>query len=158
VDVRRGEATNLTLILKEKSADKTFQPGRPIASVSELNADVPAKARAEFERASKAAKEGKTEDAIKHLRRAIEVHADFMMAHNDLGALLMDQGHLDEAIAEFLRALEIDRKAFNPCLNLGVAYLRQQRLRRRPTCYAKRLHSNQIQPRPDCTWESRSRR
>lgn len=127
VDVRRGEQTFLNLILKEKSSDKTSKPARPIASVTELSANVPAKARAEFERANKAVKEGKTEDAIAHLRRAIEAYPDFMIAHNDLGAQLLAQGKLEEASKELRRALEIDSKAFNPHLNLGIVLFKQQR-------------------------------
>lgn len=127
VEVRRGGPTIVTVTLKEKSSDGSARPAGRVASVSELSRDVPAKARAEFERASKAAKEGKTEEAIAHLRRAIDAYPDFMMAHNDLGAQLIEQGKLDEAATELQRALQIDPKAFNPNLNLGIVLVRQHR-------------------------------
>jgi tetratricopeptide (TPR) repeat protein len=127
VEVRRGAPTVVTITLKEKTASNTTRPVGRITSVSELSNDVPAKARKEFTHASALAKEGKANDAIEGLRKAIAVYPNFMMAHNDLGALLMEQGRLDEAAAEFERALQLDSKAFNPNLNLGIARLRQQR-------------------------------
>ena len=127
VEVRRGMPTILTVTLKEKSSDHASKPVGSVASVSELSADVPSKARAEFERASKAAKDGKTEEAITHLRRAIDLYPNFMMAHNDLGAQLLEQGKLDEATTELERALQIDSKAFNPNLNIGIVLVKQQR-------------------------------
>jgi len=127
VEVRRGAPTVLTVVLREKSTDGGPKPASKITSVSELSNDVPAKARKEFLHASALAKEGKASEAIEHLRKAIDIYPNFMMAHNDLGALLMDQGRLDEAVAEFARALQLDSKAFNPNLNLGIARVRQQR-------------------------------
>lgn len=127
VEVRRGGPTIMTVILKEKSSDGSPKPAGRVASVGELGADVPPKARTEFERASKASQEGKPEDAITHLRRAIDLYPNFMMAHNDLGAQLLEQGKLDEATSELQRALQIDDKAFNPHLNMGIVLVKQQR-------------------------------
>jgi len=50
-----------------------------------------------------------------------------MMAHNDLGAQLLEQGNLDEAATELHRAIELDPKAFNPYLNLGIVLIRQKK-------------------------------
>jgi tetratricopeptide (TPR) repeat protein len=127
VDVLAGTPTVITLTLKEKTANGTARPSGSVASVSELTRDVPAKARKEFERASKSAHEGKTDEAIEHLRRAIQEYPSFVMAHNDLGVQLLTQEKLDEAAGEFRRALQIDPKAFNPNLNLGLVLVRQQR-------------------------------
>ncbi len=127
VDVRRGMPSIVTITLKEKSSDGSSRSAAPVASVGELSSDIPAKARAEFEHASKAAKEGKTDEAIAHLRRAIEVYPNFLMAHNDLGAQLLEQGKLDEAAAELQQALQIDPKAFNPNLNMGIVLVKQRR-------------------------------
>jgi tetratricopeptide (TPR) repeat protein len=127
VGVLAGVPTVVTLKLKEKSAKETTKAAGAVASVSELSKDVPPKARREFERASKSANDGKTDEAIAHLRRAIEEYPDFLMAHNDLGVQLLGQEKLDEAASEFRRAVEIDAKAFNPTLNLGLVLVRQQR-------------------------------
>lgn len=127
IDVRRGAPSVVTVTLKEKPKDGSSRSAVSVASVGELSTDVPAKARAEFEHASKAAKEGKTDEAVAHLRRAIEAYPNFMMAHNDLGAQLLEQGKLDEAADELQRALQIDPKAFNPNLNMGIVLVKQRR-------------------------------
>jgi len=127
VDVLAGTPSVITLTLKEKRANGAPRASAPVASVSELTKDVPEKARKEFERATKLAHEGKTDEAIERLRRAIQEYPNFLMAHNDLGAQLLAQGKLEEAAKELQRALEIDRKAFNPHLNLGIVFFKQQK-------------------------------
>ena len=127
LDVLLGTPTVVTLTLKEKVAKNAVRPGSAVASVSELTKDVPPEARKEFDRATRSGGEGKTDEAIAHLRRAIQQYPNFLMAHNDLGVQLLTQEKLDEAASEFRRALEIDPKAFNPNLNLGLVLVRQQR-------------------------------
>jgi tetratricopeptide (TPR) repeat protein len=125
VDVLVGTPSFVTLTLKEKATSTTRSGG--VVSVSELSKEVPQKARKEFERASKSANEGKTDEAIEHLRLAIQEYPNFVMAHNDLGVQLLGQGKVDEAASEFRAALQIDAKAFNPNLNLGLVLVRQQK-------------------------------
>ena len=127
VEVRRGSPTIVNIILRKKNSPAVAKPKGTVTTVTELSNDVPANARKEFERAGAFAKDGKRVEAISHLRKAIELYPNFMMAHNDLGGLLMEQGELTEAIVEIQRAIELDGKAFNPQLNLGIAYVRQQR-------------------------------
>jgi Flp pilus assembly protein TadD len=127
VQVLRGAPSVVTIALKEKSSAVGTKPAGNVVSVGEIGPDVPAKARKEFERASKSAREGKALEAIDHLRKAISIYPNFMMAHNDLGAELLVQGNLDEATTELQRAIQIDPKAFNPYLNLGVVLVRQKR-------------------------------
>jgi tetratricopeptide (TPR) repeat protein len=123
VQVFRGMPSIVTLTLKEKSEGRSSKQGT--VSVAELNQEIPSKARNEFDRASKAAKEGDKTGAIVHLRKAIEIYPAFLMARNDLGALLLDTNKLDEAQGELRRALEIDPKAFNPNLNLGIVLVKE---------------------------------
>jgi len=127
VQVYRSAPTPVTIALKEKAATGGTKPTGEVISVGEIGPDVPAKARKEFDQASKLAREGKALAAIDHLRKAVAIYPDFMMAHNDLGAQLLEQGNFDEAAAEFRRAIEIDAKAFNPYLNLGVVLVKQRK-------------------------------
>jgi len=116
--VVRNQPVFLNLILKEKE-----QAGRPKASTlsaTELDSNIPDKARKEFERATSLSGEGKAEQAIAHLRKAIEFYPRYLMAYNDLGAQLLDLGRLEEAEEALRRALSIDSGAFNPTLNLGI--------------------------------------
>lgn len=126
VQVLKGTPSIVTISLKEKkrSADGP-RPGGSTVSVAELDPNVPAQARTEFDRASKAYKEGKVDNAIAHLRKAIALYPRYLMAHNDLGAQLLEQGKLDEAAEELRQAIRIDAKAFNPQLNLGIVLVQQ---------------------------------
>ena len=126
VEVFPGGPSVLTIILKERNSSAEARKGRSTVSATELNTAIPAKAQKEFERASSASKEGKTEEAIVHLRKAIEIYPSYLMAYNDLGVQLLAQGKLDEALAELRRALALDPKAFNPNLNIGIVLVHQQ--------------------------------
>jgi tetratricopeptide (TPR) repeat protein len=127
VQVFRGMPANEVITLRLKLGAKADTPTGETVSVNELGDKVPAKARKEFERASKLAAEGKSAEAIEHLRSAIALYPDFVMAHNDLGAQLLEQGDLDEAAEELHRAIELNPKAFNPFLNLGIVLIRQHK-------------------------------
>ena len=124
VQVFRGTPSIVTLTLKEK-AESTSVKGASSVSVAEIGQTIPAKARDEFDRGSKAAKEGKKTEAIAHLRKAIGIYPDFLMARNDLGALLLESGNVDEAEPELRRAVMLDPKAFNPKVNLGIVLVKK---------------------------------
>jgi Tfp pilus assembly protein PilF len=125
VGVRRGIATFVTVYLKEKKVEST-SGGDKSVSVGMLNQKVPAKAEKEFEAATRFSAEGNATESIAALRRAIAIYPDYLMAHNDLGAQLLEQGKLDEAATELRIAIKIDPKAANPQINLGIVLERQK--------------------------------
>jgi len=116
----------LTIVLKEKAAKG--EPNKPVGTVSagELDTQIPARAKAEFDRGTSAANEGKFQEAIAHLQMAIELYPNYLMAHNDLGVQLLGQGKLDDAAVVLRKATALDSKAFNPWLNLGIVLVHQQ--------------------------------
>ena len=122
--VRRGAASMVTIYLKAKIGEKQPRGDKSI-SVAMLNQKVPKAALKEFENASRLSAEGNATESIAALRRAIAIYPDYLMAHNDLGAQLLEQGKLDEAAAELKAAIKIDPKASNPQINLGVVLERQ---------------------------------
>ena len=124
VQVFRQASTPVTIYLREKKSDEQKLSAKTI-SVAESEQKVPGAAKKEFDRASRAAREGRTQDAIAYLKKAVAIYPDYLMAHNDLGAQLLEQGSLDEAEQELRAALRIDPKAFNPQLNLGIVLVRQ---------------------------------
>jgi tetratricopeptide (TPR) repeat protein len=70
---------------------------------------------------------GRLDDAIEACRRAIQVDPDFGNPYNDIGAYLIEQGRLDEAIPWLKQAMQAKRyenPAF-PHLNLGRVYERK---------------------------------
>lgn len=125
VEVFSRSPAIVTIVLREKSPARRSAGGS--VSTTELDPAVPVRAKTEFDRASDAIKEGKTEEAVAHLRKAIELYPGYLKAHNDLGTQLLAQGKLDEAVDELLRAIEIDSKAFNPKLNLGIVLVQQHK-------------------------------
>jgi tetratricopeptide (TPR) repeat protein len=128
VEVYREGMTTVTLLFREKGkAPEGDRPAGRTVSAGELHANVPAKARKEFERAGKAAGEGKAQEAVEALRRAIQIHPGYMMAHNDLGTLLLGLGKLDEAADSLRTAAGLDPNAFSPQLNLGIVLVHQQK-------------------------------
>lgn len=124
VQVFRGAPSIITVSLRTKTAEAK-RAATPSISVGEFGADVPKNARREFQLASKAAQENKSDEAIQHLRNAISIYPNFVMARSDLGAQLLAQGKLEEAAEELRAAIRIDDKAFNPKLNLGIVLVEQ---------------------------------
>ncbi len=59
------------------------------------------------------------------MRNAIAIYPRYLMARNDLAAQLMAQQKLDEAETELRAALDVDKAAFNPTLNLGIVLVRK---------------------------------
>jgi tetratricopeptide (TPR) repeat protein len=124
VQVRRGVASLVTIYLKAKRSE-TRIGGDKSVSVAMFDQKVPSAAKREFESASRASAEGNRIESIAALRRAIAIYPNYLMAHNDLGAQLLEQGELDEAAAELRAAIKIDPKAPNPQVNLGIVLERQ---------------------------------
>lgn len=67
---------------------------------------------------------GRIDDAIAECHKAIETDPSFGNPYNDIGAYLMQQGNIDEAIPWFQRALDAPRYESYcfPHMNLGRAY------------------------------------
>jgi Flp pilus assembly protein TadD len=112
--------TVVTLYLKERGEATKSGPSSNVVSTSELEQKVPPAAAKEFERGTKAGREGKLDEAVAHLRKAVSIYPDYLKARNDLATFLLAQGRLDQAADELRRAVGIDPKAFNPRLNLGI--------------------------------------
>jgi Tfp pilus assembly protein PilF len=67
---------------------------------------------------------GRLEEAIAECHKAIEVDPDFGNPYNDIGAYLLQQGKVDDAIPWLRRALDAPRYESYcfPHMNLGRAY------------------------------------
>jgi tetratricopeptide (TPR) repeat protein len=126
VQIQRNLPTLVNIYLKEKQPEGRGAAGRTI-SVAMLDQKVPSAARHEFEKASRFASQGRPDDSIEALRRALAIYPNYIMARNDLGAQLMEQGRLDEAKPELEAAVKIDPNAFNAQLNLGILLVRQNK-------------------------------
>src|ERR1044071_909824 len=128
VDIQGTTSTFVMLYLKE-GASATERHDSNVVSTGELDRKVPAAAAKEFERASRAREDGRLEEAVTHLRKALAIYPEYLMARNDLGTYLLAQGKLEEASEELRRATALDPKSFNPQLNLGIVLTQQQKFR-----------------------------
>jgi len=124
VQVARGGGPSLVTVFLKFKRDETPTPRDKTVSVAMLDQKVPSAAKREFDKATHLAREGKSDEAIEALRRAIVIYPDYLMAHNDLGAQLLERQRFDEAEIELRKAVNIDPDAFNPALNLGIVLLR----------------------------------
>ncbi len=139
VQVFRGMPSVVSHTLKVKQgAAKSTKHGKTV-SVAELDSSIPSAAKKEFDRASKASQKGMAEEAIVHLRKAIAIYPNFVMARNDLGVQLLGQGKLEEAAQELRTAISLDPNSFNPALNLGIVLVQQHQFEDAATVLRKAL-------------------
>ncbi len=68
---------------------------------------IPKKAMRELEKAQTAGDGGRTDKALRHLRKAVEIFPDFYQAYNNMGAMLLKGGHSQEAERALRQSLRI---------------------------------------------------
>jgi tetratricopeptide (TPR) repeat protein len=87
---------------------------------------------------------GKYDEAIRECLAAIKVDPDFGNPYNDIGAYLIEQGKLDEAVPWLERAMRARRyEAYcYPHFNLGRIYEQKQHWQKAKECYARALSLN----------------
>ena len=88
--------------------------------------------------------EGRLDDAIVECHRAIEIDPDYGNPYNDIGAYLIEQGSLDEAIPwleKATRAPRYESYCF-PHYNLGRVYERKRQWTKAIECYRRSLGLN----------------
>jgi tetratricopeptide (TPR) repeat protein len=88
--------------------------------------------------------QGRWQDAIAECLKAIEVDPSFGNPYNDIGAYLVEQGRVDEAIPWFEKALAAPRYESYcfPHFNLGRVYERKRQWRRALSEYRKALEED----------------
>lgn len=91
--------------------------------VSALDLEAPNKAVEEYNRANSAMKAQHPEEAVKHMRRAIDAYPKFVSAHIGLGLAYFDQEDKAHARSEFETAAKLDPKFPSSFLNLGLVAL-----------------------------------
>lgn len=72
-------------------------------------------------------KQGRTDEAIGHFKRALQIEPNLATSHASLGAALLRKGQWNDALAHLRRALEIDPKQAPAHSSLGVALLEMGR-------------------------------
>ena len=95
-----------------------------------VDANIPDKAREEFEKGAAAVALGKKEnleEAVVHLEKAVAIYPQYLQAELMLGTTYMDLQQFDKAELALKKTVDIDPKAANALFALGEIYLRQKK-------------------------------
>lgn len=125
VDVSRF-IPRVHLLLQLVPEGETFAKPKS-TSPKVVNANVPEKARNEFEKGRAALANQKVDEAIARLQSAVTLYSDYYEAYVVLGTVYMDQSNWDKAQVVLRRALEISPTAVEPMVSLGEVYRRQKK-------------------------------
>ena len=102
---------------------------RTLRSIGYVDASVPAEARREFEKAQTSFfDQNNIDEAIRHLQKALSIHANFYEAELSLGTLYMDTGKWEQAESSLLHAVQLTTKSPNALFALGEVYFHEARL------------------------------
>ncbi len=88
----------------------------------------PKEAKKQYEKGTKAQREGKNSEAIEHYEKALAVAPGMYFARNDLGSLYLESQKFGEAEAEFRKVIAENQADANAYFNLGNVYLITGRL------------------------------
>ena len=97
--------------------------GKSNANPGVLNAEfanVPARARASYDKAIQLAQAGNNKAAVEQLKQAISEYPEFMLAFNELGVQYLRLGELDKADEALAKARKLAPDSATPLLTHGV--------------------------------------
>jgi tetratricopeptide (TPR) repeat protein len=110
--------------------DGSAKSAGPNAGTSAGDANIPPKAREEFDKGAAAIALGKKEnleEGVLHLEKAVALYPQYLQAQLMLGTTYMDVQQFDKAEPALKKTVEIDPKAANALFALGEIYLRQKK-------------------------------
>ena len=92
-----------------------------------IDVRVPSEARNENEKGRAAVAENKSNEAVSHFKKAIEIYPGFYDAHMSLAQIYMDGSQWEKAEASLRQALKIMPKSIAAMVSLGEVYRRQKK-------------------------------
>ena len=123
---------HVELIPEDKPADATqsTMKGSNPSMVDEaaLGDKYPKEAKKQYEKGTKAQREGKSSEAIEHYEKALAVAPGMYFARNNLGSLYLESQKFGEAEKEFRKVVAENQADANAYFNLGNVYLITGRL------------------------------
>ncbi len=97
------------------------------SKVGVIDARVPLDARTAFDKGQAALVEKKSDVAISHFRKAIDIYPQFYEAHLSLGQLFMESNQWEKAETSLRQAVTVNPKAVRAMVSLGEVYRRQKK-------------------------------
>jgi tetratricopeptide (TPR) repeat protein len=110
----------------ESGPDSPGDPG-PV-DLGELLSDIPDAAFEAYRQGAEHSENGDYDSAAESLEEAVEIAPDFYDAQNALGMQYQRLGRTDDAIRQYLMAIELNPNASAPALSLGVLYFQDNAL------------------------------
>ncbi len=110
-------------------------------------AEVPKPARDEYQKALQSEQEGDSKKAVEHLKNAVDLFPEFMLAYNEMGVQYFRLGQLDGAAEALARAVKIEPNAFSPRLNYGVVLLYKNQFQEANTQLTRAVEINETSAR-----------
>ena len=129
VEINRNRTINLTITLRDRKDAAASKPPAGVVSVAELEQNVPARARKEYEKGTKLIGNGDVVPGLEHIRQAIIIYPDYLAARNELGSQYLKQKRLQEAVEQFEATIKLVPQAFAPRLNIGIVLVEQKKYR-----------------------------
>lgn len=122
VEISRGRQVTLAVYLREKNITVTHvkAPNGNVVSAAELDQNVPAGAKKEYQQAVKLIAKGDADAAIRRLLNAIASYPAYLAARERLGAEYHKLKRFTEAAEQFQIVIKMNPHAFNSQLHLGI--------------------------------------
>jgi Tfp pilus assembly protein PilF len=99
----------------------------PPTRVGVIDVRVPVEAKAAFDKGQAAVVEKKSDVAISHFKKAIEIYPEYYDAHMSLGRMYMESNQWDKAEASFRQAMTVNPKGVRAMVSLGEVYRREKK-------------------------------
>jgi tetratricopeptide (TPR) repeat protein len=126
-DVDERKVTQSQYVVVRRVEDAAPKPGEARApSVSAADLNVPAKARKELDKASKAMDAQDNKKALEHLQKALAIAPRYVTAYNNLGVLYARMNDIPHEREALEKAISFDPHFGPALLNLGRLDVRQK--------------------------------
>jgi Tfp pilus assembly protein PilF len=102
-------------------------PPAGVTSVETIDANLPARAREEYEKGSKDAENNKPENAVKHFQEAITIYPQFYSAHVAIAEQYAKLKRDEEAAEAYRKAIEMKSDRAPAYVGLGVMLVKQKK-------------------------------
>ena len=99
----------------------------PPTRVGVIDVRVPLEAKTAFDKGQAAVAQKKTDAAISHFKKAIEIYPEYYDAHMSLGQLYTENSQWEKAEASFRQAMTSNSKAVRAMVSLGEVYRREKK-------------------------------